>query len=81
VSDDLCTCCELPVAYCGKAAETRKRNEAAAEKRRLLALPGAIAAQYPGTCAKCGEERFEVGDPIIRYPSGGWRALLCCERP
>lgn len=75
-----CDCCDLPVESCGKAIEDRQRAEAHAERERLLTLPGVIAADLAGRCARC-HGRVEVGDPI-RHERGqgwhGWRDLLCC---
>lgn len=75
-----CDCCDLPVESCGRAVERAQLAQLVAERRRLLALPGVIAAQYPGACSGCGE-RFVVGDPIARHEGrwNAWRSLLCCE--
>lgn len=62
-SEPRCDCCDLPPAYCGREAETRQRRAAAAERARLLALPGVIAARFPGRCAACPEP-IRPGDPI-----------------
>lgn len=72
-----CDCCDLPVESCGRAAEQRQRANQRAERARLLALPGALPAAYPGKCADCGE-RFDASDPISRSDDG-WRCLVCCE--
>lgn len=90
MTEDRCSCCDLPMISCGKAAERIARRQAMLERQVALGKPGATLAQYPGTCGDCGEP-FEAGTPIqgrSRYGrhrdpldrSGGspWRSLLCC---
>lgn len=68
-----CTCCDLPVASCGKALEDARRAAAAAERTVRLAFPGWVAAAWPGLCLRCGD-RFAAGAPIRSYAQG-WS---CC---
>ena len=78
-----CVCCDLPVESCGKAVEDRQRAAAAAERDRLLALPGVFAAMFPGSCTGCGE-RFGAGEPIKRWSRdapGVYVGPCCIERP
>ncbi|HEY0641269.1 MAG TPA: hypothetical protein VGD67_26875 [Pseudonocardiaceae bacterium] len=74
-----CDCCDLPVDYCGKAAEARQRSEAAAERAALLSHPAWMAANYPGSCRVCGE-RFEAGTPItLDRATLTWTAQCCAS--
>lgn len=73
---DRCVCCDLPVDQCGKAIEEKRRAEEKAERDRALALPGVVAASYPGTCPTCST-RYSVGEPI-RRTDDGWSGVLCC---
>lgn len=75
MSEQRCDCCDLPVMSCGKAREVQLRQEAAARKRALLALPGVIAARFAGTCGGCGE-RFAEGVPLKRK-GDNWVADCC----
>lgn len=68
----LCECCELPLASCGKAAETKQRQEAAAERKQRL-VDGWMEAKWPGKCLRCGEF-FKPRDLIHPYAQG-W---ACC---
>lgn len=73
--EERCDCCDLPVSMCGKAKEVQLRQEAAARRRALLALPGVIAARYAGTCGQCGE-RHPEGVPLKR--KGDVWVADCC---
>jgi hypothetical protein len=71
-----CECCDLPVASCGKAAETKQRAERAAEVRSLKAW-GFHPADYPGACGHCGVP-FPPGTLIRHFHGHGWVAECCC---
>jgi len=74
-----CDLTELLVADCAHCRGLKSPDEqAASERRRLIASGRWIPAQYPGTCEQCGE-RFEVGAAIRMFPDG-WRADCCGER-
>ena len=77
-----CDCCDLPVEFCGKAAEDRQRREARAAQAELLATPGWFPARYPGTCAGCGSY-FRAGEPIRVNRGGRWTepryVAGCCQ--
>ena len=73
--DERCSCCDLPVSSCGKAAEQRQRAELAAERTRLRAK-GWFTSLYPGTCASCGEP-YEARALITVERPRGWRAECC----
>lgn len=77
MNEPLCTCCDLPLSSCGKAAEDRQR---AADRQRETALVGRgfIAAKFSGVCAGCGDH-YGVG-AMIRFagpPTSGW-VTECC---
>jgi hypothetical protein len=76
VSDERCECCDLLMASCGKAVEARQSAERAAERQRIVHLPGVVPAQYPGVCGDCGE-RFKPGTLLRSMPPAGWRAECC----
>lgn len=73
-----CDCCDLPVESCGRDAERQQLADLKAERARLLAMPGVIAAKFPSKCGSCGQ-RFDAGTPIIAHRGQGWRSLECCE--
>ena len=75
-----CECCDLPVAMCGRAAESRLAALARAERARLLALPGVWAAEFPGVCPAC-RERIEPTDPICRGPEPRTYVHAACRHP
>lgn len=69
-----CDCCDLPASSCGKATETRQRQEQAGLRRSLLEY-GWFPARYPGSCCHCGEV-FGV-DALIHRDGEGWLAECC----
>lgn len=77
ISETRCDCCDLPVYSCGKAKETRLRQEWKADRSRLEAR-GWLSAIYPGVCEQC-RERFEPGTLIRMVAHSGWRAECCAE--
>lgn len=75
-----CDYSDLPVNQCAHClGHQNPEQQAAADRTELLTRPCWIPAQYPGTCATCGEH-FEPGTPIIGSPAGGWRAECCAEQ-
>lgn len=83
MSDDRCKHEMLPgqCAPCRGlvSAEEQADTETLETRRRLIALPGWFAANYPGNCG-CGQ-RFPVG-AAIRYsdnPDTKYRAECCGE--
>lgn len=77
MSDDRCTCCDLLGYSCGRAKELKEQNEAAAERRRVLALPGVVPAMHPAFCSSCGEFSIREGTPIRKH-GDGWKSMECC---
>jgi hypothetical protein len=81
-----CECCDLPVASCGKAAETKQRREDQRQRMQLrvrLMAAGWLLSRYPGFCVRCGEP-YPEGTLIQRRtdprcPDGpcGWVAECC----
>ena len=77
MSDELCTCCELPLAQCGKAAEVRQRAAEHKARTDLLAKLGWFESRYDGKCSQCGEW-FKAGDPIHRGARHDTWISSCC---
>ena len=73
---DRCTCCDLPVEACGRAASERERKERKALRQQALRLPGVVEARFPGRCPGCGTKYLQ-GAPIM-HSEDGWRGVLCC---
>lgn len=77
MSDDRCTCCDLPAESCGKAIVERKRRELAAQIERALDEPGVYAAKHlTRSCPGC-RSVIPKGHPIRKGPDG-WIGVLCC---
>lgn len=78
-----CVCCDLPEVSCGRAAETRQRQQLA-QWRQSLVDRGWILADYPGYCVQCGVG-FTPGVAIRSrsqwHPGGvgGWVAECCAK--
>lgn len=73
-----CSCCDLPVSMCGKAAEQAAADAHRARVARALAEPGVTPAKFPGRCPTC-RSGIAVGDPVYRTEDG-WTGYLCCPR-
>lgn len=73
MSEARCTCCDLPVSSCGKAAEQRQRATARAERTPHGAT---TTARYEGRC-RYGNERVAVGDPLVYDEEYGWVCRDC----
>ena len=48
-----CVCCDLPVEWCGRAAERRQQAEEQAEFTAVRARPGVIEASWTTRCVLC----------------------------
>jgi hypothetical protein len=70
-----CTCCELPVSSCGKAAESRQRQQDQAHQRYLI-KNGWFRSQYPGACDRC-QEPFRPGTLIHANGLKSYLAICC----
>lgn len=89
MTEERCTCCELPIYSCGRTQERLQARQALLERQAALRKPGATLAAFPGQCGDCGE-RYEKGTPIQARTAMGhrrpvergerpsWRSLLCC---
>lgn len=64
---------------CGKALEDAQRDAERAERSRALAVPGTVAAKFPGTCV-CGDQ-FPVDTPVRKHRDGWYDALAHPEGP
>lgn len=76
MAEERCDCCDLPTYLCGKAAETRQRQEEHAVRQRELMEPGVTAAKWPVRCAGCNTN-YPAGTPI-RRTEDGWTVVSCC---
>ena len=78
-----CTCCDLPVESCGRAAEKRQQRAEQEARAELLVTRGWFPARYPGSCAGCGSY-FRVGEPIRVNRNRRWTEPVtyvasCCQ--
>jgi hypothetical protein len=73
---DICECCELPLASCGRAAEKRQQAELA-EWHRYLIRHGWFASRFPGSCRKCGTA-FKPGVLIFTRNRSAPYLAECC---
>ena len=58
-----CNCCDLPVDWCGKKAETRHLALESAELLELRKEPGVIESRWTTRCPVC-DDRIRPGQLI-----------------
>lgn len=74
-----CARTELLVDQCGcrdHRGGTTADEQLAVHRAALLRHPAWLAAQWPGSCERCGT-RFPTGAAITKEPGLGWRAECC----
>lgn len=74
-AEQRCVCCDLPVAFCGKAAEQRARAAARAEKPPHGAE---TTARYVGRCPFCSDG-INVGERLRYDEEYGWVCIDCAN--
>lgn len=75
MSEQRCTCCDLPVSGCGKAVEQRQRAEAAAAR---IPHGAEMTARYVGRCPYCSD-RINVGERLRYDEEYGWVCIDCAD--
>lgn len=65
-----CDCCDLPVEWCGKQAETKQRAQDAAEVAALRSEQGVIEASWTTRCWAC-HQMIRPGQLIRAHPDRG----------
>lgn len=81
MTDERCSCCDLPSYSCGSAAVKQEKLELDARRTALLSGSKYLMARFPGRCGSCQEWTVQAGDPIIAVDGLGWVGALCCDAP